>query len=169
MTSAQQSCLQIDTTKGTSWLDLAKKMIQHAKITLHPTNFTMQRQLPVGEIWHSPQRSHEDLEHWLRWCRMVKSQSTGECRWLGDQQCSEAGTFCLFGLRRINIVTPESHPSVVDCKQSRHWCMWCLFIIDHLFRCTRMTGWSSAHTEMLTKHFNILIHRFSHNLWNVIQ
>ena len=41
-------------------------------------------------------RSHKDLEHRLKWRPMVTSPSTGECKWLGDQECSEAATFRLF-------------------------------------------------------------------------
>ena len=51
---------------------------------------------------------------------MVTSQYIGERKWLGEQECSEAGIFRLFGLRRINTVTPEPYPSVQNRKHSRH-------------------------------------------------
>ena len=81
----------------------------------------------------------------LRWRTMVTSQSTGECRCLGDQDCSEAGTFSLFGLCRNNTVAPEPHPE----PQAFQTLMHVMSFMDHLFRCTRTTEWSLAHTESL--------------------
>ena len=78
---------------------------------------------------------------------MVASQSTGECEELGNQECSEAGTFRLYGFRRINIVTLEFHLS--DATRQRSW--WRrtqhFHYIDQLFRCTSTAVWIPAYTQ----------------------
>ena len=78
---------------------------------------------------------------------MIASQSTGEWGRLGDQECSEAGTFRLYGFRCINTVTPELHPPDATHQRSWRWCMQHFYGMDQFFRCTSTFAWIPAHAE----------------------